>query len=131
MYGSRIASERKRLGWTQNDLSKLLGVGRTAVAMIETNKASLDIGRLVDLGAHGVDILFVLTGMPGRQAAGKLVDWELCLSITKHVQTWANKRGLQLAPANEAMLVKNLYLQLAEQGKIDPQVLKDTLQIAA
>jgi hypothetical protein len=131
MYGSRIASERKRLGWTQNDLSKLLGVGRTAVAMIETNKASLDIGRLVDLGAHGVDILFVLTGMPGRQAAGKLVDWELCLSITKHVQTWANKRGLQLAPANEAMLVKNLYLQLAEQGKLDPQVLKDTLQIAA
>jgi transcriptional regulator with XRE-family HTH domain len=131
MYGPRIAAERKRLGWTQNDLGTMLGIGRTAVAMIETGKASLDIARLVDLGAHGVDILFVLTGMSGRQAAGKLIDWELCLSIAKHVQAWANDRGIELPHANEAMLVKNLYLQLANQGKLDPQVLADTLQIAA
>lgn len=131
MYGQRIAAERKRLGLTQNELGTLLGIGRTAVAMIETNKASLDISRLVELGAHGFDILFVLSGMPGRQAAGKLLDWELCLSIAKHVQTWAKQREVHLPPSNEAMLVKNLYIQLADQGKLDPQVLADTLQIAA
>ncbi len=130
MYGQRIAAERKRLGLTQHELATFLGVGRTAVAMIETGKASLDIGRLVELGVSGFDILFVLTGMPGSQAAGKLLNWELCLSITKHVQKWADQRGTQLPSAIEAMLVKSIYMQVANQGILDPQVLADTLQIA-
>jgi len=131
MYGQRVAAERKRLGLTQRELAALLGVGRTAVAMIETGKASLDINRLVELGASGFDILFVLTGMPGRQAAGKLLNWELCLSIAKHVQKWTDQRGTQLPSMSEAMLVKNIYMQVADQGILDPQVLADTLQIAA
>lgn len=130
MYGQRIAAERKRLGLTQHELATLLGIGRTAVAMIETGKASFDISRLVKLGATGFDILFVLTGMPGHQAAGKLLDWELCLAIAKHVQKWADQRGTQLPSAKEAMLVKNIYVQVADQGILDPQVLADTLQIA-
>ncbi len=109
----------------------LLGIGRSAVGMIETDQASLDAQRLANLGSEGFDVLYVLSGEPGRVAAGRLVDWELCVQITQRVDTWARGRGIVLAEEKKALVVKHLYLQLAARGQIDDSAVAETLSMAA
>ena len=74
MIGTRLANERKRLGLTQLEVGAKLGIGRSAVGMIETNQAPLDVQRLVQLGVEGFDVLKILTGEHGVVAAGRIVD---------------------------------------------------------
>jgi hypothetical protein len=131
MFGSRLASERKRLGLTQREVGTKLGIGRSAVGMIETDQAPLDAQRLVQLGAEGFDVLYVLSGEVGRVAAGRLIDWELCVRIAQRVDTWAQSRGLHLPDAKKAIVVKHLYLQLAARGQVDESILAETLSMAA
>ena len=75
MFGNRLATERKRLGFTQKDVGERLGIGRSAVGMIETDHAPLDAERLVNLGSDGFDVLYILSGgaRQGRcRKAGRL-----------------------------------------------------------
>jgi transcriptional regulator with XRE-family HTH domain len=130
-FGFRLAAERKRLGFTQKAVGLLLGIGRSAVGMIETDQASLDAQRLANLGSEGFDVLYVLSGEPGGVAAGRLVDWELCVQITQRVDTWARGRGIVLAEEKKALVVKHLYLQLAARGQMDDSAVAETLSMAA
>lgn len=131
MFGLRLASERKRLGMTQKELGERLGIGRSAIGMIETDRAPVDAARLVDLGSDGFDVLYVLAGERGKVAAGRMIDWELCLSIVYKVQAWQKRRGVSFPPEKEAMVIKHLYLQVAERGRIDSATLEETLRMAA
>lgn len=131
MFGTRLAAERKRLELTQREVGTKLGIGRSAVGMIETDQAPLDAQRLVQLGAEGFDVLYVLSGEVGQVAAGRLIDWELCVRIAQRVDTWAQSRGLHLPDVKKAIVVKHLYLQLAARGQVDESILAETLSMAA
>lgn len=131
MFGSRLAQERKRLGLNQRDLADRMGVGRSAVGMIETDRSPLDAERLVNLGAHGFDVLYVLTGERGDVAAGRLLDWDLCIAISQRVNEWSKRRGVRLSNEKMAALVKLLYLQAALRGALDDSTFDESMRIAA
>lgn len=131
MFGTRIADERRRLGWSQKDLGERLGIGRSAVGMIETDRAPFDAERLVHLGADGLDVLYVLTGEPGNVAAGRLIDWDLCLAITQRVQDWSKRRGVRIPQDKLPIVIKLLYLQAALRGGLDDRTFDEAMRIAA
>lgn len=131
MFGLRLSSERRRLGLSQQKVADLLGISRSAVGMLETDRASLEVQRLLQLGQSGYDVLKVLTDEPGRVAAGRILDWNLCVEVTERVSAWEHARGLQLPPDKKALVVKHLYLRFAALGRVDELSLDETLQVAA
>jgi transcriptional regulator with XRE-family HTH domain len=131
MFGLRLSSERRRLGLSQQNVADLLGLCRSAVGMLETDRASLEVQRLLQLGQSGYDVLKVLTDEPGQVAAGRILDWNLCVEVNNRVSAWEHARGLQLPPDKKALVVKHLYLRFAALGRVDELALDETLQVAA
>ena len=131
MFGIRLSSERRRLGLSQQKVAELLGVSRSAVGMLETDRASLEVQRLLQLGQSGFDVLKILTDEPGRVAAGRILDWNLCVEVTERVSACEHARGLRLPPDKKALVVKHLYLRFAALGRVDELALGETLQVAA
>lgn len=114
MFGKRLAQERKRLGLSQESLAPFLSITRSALAMIETDRAPLDVERLVDLAAKvGVDPIYVLTGDPSHVAASKLMDWDLVMQIQKGINGWCKKQKIALTPEEQTLTVKILYDQFS------------------
>jgi transcriptional regulator with XRE-family HTH domain len=131
MFGERFAAERRRLKMTQQAVAEVLGLGRTAVAMIESGAGSLNADRLVQLGAHGFDVLKVLTGEPSQVAAGQLLNWKLAVEISSGVDEWAHSRGISLPAEKKALILKHLYARFATRGDVDVATLGEMLQVAA
>lgn len=131
MFGPRLAAERKRLKLSQQQVADLLQVSRSVVGMIETDQTSLGIERLLLLGSHGFDVLKVLTDEPGYTAAGRLLNWQLCMLISDRVDAWARSRGVDLPPEKKAIIVKHLYLQFSARDQIDEVALGEVLRMAA
>ena len=131
MFGARLAAERKRLGLSQKKLAEWIGIGRSAIGMIETDRAPLDAQRLVDLGADGFDVLFVLTGEPSKVAAAQLIDWDLALAVLQKVRDWSGRRGLTIPAEKQALLVKYLYIHVAQRGRVDEEAMDELLRMAA
>jgi transcriptional regulator with XRE-family HTH domain len=131
MFGIRLAAERKRLKLSQREVAEKLNVSRAVIAMIETDQTSLGAERLLELGAHGFDVLKVLTDEPGQTAAARMLNWELALKISAEVDEWALTRGIKIRPEKKPLLVKHLYLQFAAREQIDVAVLTETLQMVA
>lgn len=130
MIGRRLSQERKRLKLNQADVAALLGMSRSMISMLESDHTRLDVGRLLILGHSGFDVLKVLTDEPGQVASGRLLNWELCLSIAEHVDTWLRVRGVEMAKEKKAIVTKHLYLQFAARGQINEAVLNETLMMA-
>lgn len=131
MFGLRLAAERKRLKLSQQQIADRLGVARSMVSMLETDQTSLEANRLLALGSMGFDVLKVLTDEPGQVAAGRMLDWRLCVEISERVDAWAKARGLRLPPEKKSIIFKHLYLQFAARGHLDEAALSETLQMAA
>lgn len=131
MLGKRLAEERRRLGLSQHVLSTIMGFGRSALAMVETGKTPIDAQRLIDLGEHGVDVIYVLTGEKSALAASRLIDWALVESILRGIRRWSNKRGITLTAEKEALVLKLLYTRFAAAGVIDEDGIEETLRLAA
>lgn len=131
MFGLRLSAERRRLGLSQQKVADLLGVSRSAIAMLETDRAGLELVRLLRLGEYGYDVMKLLTDEPEQVAAGRILDWNLCTRITERVNEWEQARGLQLPAEKKALVVKHLYLRCAPLGQIDELALDETLQVAA
>jgi transcriptional regulator with XRE-family HTH domain len=131
MFGLRLAAERKRLKLNQLQVADLLGVSRSVIAMTETEQTALGAERLLELGSHGFDVLKILTDEPGQTAAGRLLNWQLCLTISDRVDAWTKSKGIKLSNEKKAIVVKHLYLQFAARGQVDEAALDETLQMAA
>jgi len=131
MFGERLASERKRLGLGQQQVADLLSVSRPTISMLETGRACLDVQRLLVLGTHGFDVLKVLTGEPAQVAAGRVMDWNLCMIVADRVDAWVRARGIRLSAEKREIVVKHLYLQFAGRGHIDEAIIDETLKVAA
>ncbi|AJC15153.1 transcriptional regulator [Pandoraea sputorum] len=63
--GSRLKAERKRLGINQSDFSAIAGVQKNAQSNYESNVRSPDANYLAAIARAGVDVSFVVTGVPG------------------------------------------------------------------
>lgn len=129
--GKRIAEERRRLRWTQQQLADQLDLGRSAVAMLETGRSQPDVPKLMELEREGFDVLFVLTGERSELAAARYLNWSLLQAISDAVRRWSETRGVALPTEKEWLVVRSLYERFAAEGVIDGKILDTTLQIAA
>lgn len=132
MFGKRLAIERQRLGLSQATLAPILGISRSALAMIETDRAPLDVLRLINLAEKvGLDPIYVLTGEPSRVAASKLMDWDLVAAIQRGVHAWCSTHQLELSPEKQTLVLKILYERFSKlEGDIS-EGLSDALRLAA
>lgn len=65
--GQRIATLRDRMGWTQDQLSKLLGISRAALSHYEKNRREPDfktLTKLADIFHVSIDYLIGRTNNP-------------------------------------------------------------------
>lgn len=62
LVASRLLEERERLGLTQADFARRGGVGRTTQINYEAGQTSPPASYLLQLAAHGLDVVYVLTG---------------------------------------------------------------------
>lgn len=60
--GARLREERQRLGLNGADFGALASIGQRSLYRYEANERSPDAVFLAALAAHGVDVLYVLTG---------------------------------------------------------------------
>lgn len=78
-FSDRLRAERTRLGLSQTDFSALGGVGREAQVNYEKGARSPDVNYLTALIPHGVDVHFLLTGVPQIHAGKAFAEHELRL----------------------------------------------------
>lgn len=63
-FGRRLKEERKRLGFNQTDFASQGGVQKNAQSNYESDVRQPDANYLAAIAAIGVDVAYVLTGMP-------------------------------------------------------------------
>lgn len=66
--GGRLAKERDLKGWSQTVCGQLGGVTKQTQIKYELNQSSPDSDYLSRLHGHGVDVMFVLTGVRDQSA---------------------------------------------------------------
>lgn len=62
LIGGRLASERERLGYTQQQIAQLLGVAIEPYADMETGAADLTAFAMARLHGSGFDVYYIITG---------------------------------------------------------------------
>lgn len=132
MFGNRLSLERRRLGLSQAAFAPHLGITRSALAMIETDRAPLDVARLTDLAEKvGIDPIYVLTGEPSRVAASKLLDWDLVLAIQTGIHAWCAEHKITLSAHKQTLVLKILYERFSKSDGDIREGLNDALRLAA
>lgn len=126
----RLGIERRRLGWTQNELAERLEVSRSIIALMEGGQSPIYVERLLALEAQGFDVPFVLWGTRSKAWAGELLDWALLAEIKGGIRDWCESRGVRLKPEKEAALEKLLYKHFIDQGRVSKEGLEDALALA-
>ncbi|MBP7242929.1 hypothetical protein [Amaricoccus sp.] len=61
-FGARLREERRRLGLSQSAFGALAGVKKNAQFNYEADRRAADARYLTAAAAHGVDVLYLLTG---------------------------------------------------------------------
>lgn len=77
--GERLREERVRLGLKQEEFAQFGGVNRNTQGSYEKNERTPDLNYLSAIAVHGVDVLFVVTGIRLLAAAGSLSPLETTL----------------------------------------------------
>ena len=75
--GERLLQERARFGLTQTEMARRGGVGISTYSSYESGNSSPKAENLQQWAAHGVDVLYVITGTQGT--GGLLPADELAL----------------------------------------------------
>ena len=132
MFGNRLSLERRRLGLSQAAIATYLGISRSALAMIETDRAPLDLVRLTGLAEKvGLDPIYILTGEPSRVAASKLLDWDLVLAIQTGIHTWCAEHKIILSADKQTLVLKILYERFSKADGDISEGLNDALRLTA
>lgn len=66
--GTRLRSERERLGLSQADFAERTGIHRNTLVRYETDKRELGTGYIETLRSSGADVDYVLFGLPDADA---------------------------------------------------------------
>ena len=111
--GSRLSAERERLGFGQELFAEMIGKSRRTLTAWENDEQAPNAHVLIAMAAHGVDVLYVLTGQRGLDTVGALSAEEAALVD--------NYRAA--GPAHQASL-RQVGAAFAEQGQRKEQARK-------
>lgn len=104
--GERLREERLRLGLKQEEFALLGGVNRNTQGSYEKNERTPDLHYLSAISVHGVDVLFVVTGVRLLAAAGSLSPMELSLLEAFRTLTESDQDTLTRMAAGLAAMSK-------------------------
>lgn len=74
--GERLREERSRLGFKQEEFAQIGGVNRNTQGSYERGDRSPDANYLAAIAAHGVDLLYVVTGVRSPQPTDSITAEE-------------------------------------------------------
>lgn len=105
--GERLKEERSRLGFSQTDLAKVGGVGKSTQINYEKGSGSPDANYLAAVREQGVDVLYVISGMRTPEKADSFTHEET--ELIKHVRLLPDEERagmLRLVSALSATVTK-------------------------
>lgn len=129
LYGSRIRSERVRLGYTQVKWAKACDVSKTSQVSYEAGTYKPDVAYLSHAVALGADPLYLLVGRRTSAAIAAEFDWDLAEDIMANIDTWAADKAKPPPTATRVRLLKLFYSQFAGNGTIDRGDLQKSLAL--
>jgi transcriptional regulator with XRE-family HTH domain len=125
-FGKKLKTERQRLGLTQAAFAELGSVSKVTQAAYEADATRPDIAYLAKLAEAGVDILWVATGR--RASPG--VDWDLIEELLDLIDEWASERKKLPTRAERIDLLRVLYSQFVQEGRVDPSAAAAVFRLA-
>ena len=130
-YGSRLRSERSRLGITQTLLASAGGVSKPTQVAYEADTYVPDLSYLDGISTTGVDRIFVVTGKTTSQFVTENFDWRLHQEVVEVVMELSDELGVQLPAAKLSGLVRILYEKHAAGEALLPEVVSQYLRLVA
>jgi transcriptional regulator with XRE-family HTH domain len=129
--GRRLLEERKRLALNQEALGAKANVSRAAQATYESGKTPPDIIYMALVGEAGVDVGYVLSGRRGPEVGGDLLDWTLAGQLLAGIEDFAQDEGILIPADKKIALLRVLYRQAAREQRVDAEMLRDMIRLAA
>lgn len=120
--GERLREERIRLGFSQDDFSKQVGITRKTLFGYETGIRSPDAGSLATWAKIGVDALYVITGVRSQAVSAPYSPITPSSVSDKKAAEDTGEYDTKLRNRREEAFLK-LYNSLSEEAKQD--ILKD------
>lgn len=100
--GARLAAERKRLGFNQEQLAERCGVSKTSQVNYETGKRSPDIPYLTAAMQLGIDVMYVIGGAKQNESSDQTYLSVPLLNVRasagggaiNHTEAYSEEQGL-------------------------------------
>jgi transcriptional regulator with XRE-family HTH domain len=125
-FGKKLKTERQRLGLTQAAFAERGGVSKVTQAAYESDATRPDVAYLSRLADAGVDILWITTGR--RASLG--IDWDLIDELLELIDEWASERKKAPSRAERKDLLRVLYSQFIQEGRIDTSAAAAVFRLA-
>ena len=130
-YGSRLRSERNRLGITQTQLASAGGISKPTQVAYESDTYVPDLQYLERISSADVDKIFVVTGKTTSQFVTEHFDWKLHQEVVEVVMELSDELGVQLPAVKLSGLVRILYEKHAAGEALLPEVVSQYLRLVA
>ena len=129
--GNRLSEERRRLNLSQERLAIAMKIGRSAVAMIETDRTGLAAEHFSALEGLGIDVTYVQSGTKKADAIAEDINWQLIEGILDALQKWSTVNKVKLTPKKTTQALKILYADFAAKERFDSKRVDDLMAFAA
>ncbi|MEX3968222.1 helix-turn-helix domain-containing protein [Paraburkholderia sp. EG286B] len=126
-FGSRLAEERDRLGFTQGNIAEWTGINRKTQSAYEKEQRYPDAGYLMTLIEHGVDVAYLLTGK--RAARYGAVDEQLLQKVFATIEASISDTGIPVDVEKKAKLFALVYQASSETGQVDPLIVRKAISL--
>jgi transcriptional regulator with XRE-family HTH domain len=159
MIGERIAEERKRLGMSQADFAKAIGVSLSSQKRYEKGEISPSVTYLTAAKKQGVNVSYLIEPtseeiyhavcLRAYEKAKKHsvyspeadknyrdlqtptdLDGPLLLALLEGLEATLQSKVVALAPAKKAQMVVMLYRAFKAVGKIDQKMIEEAIALA-
>lgn len=158
MIGQRIAEERRRLGLSQADFAKAVGVSISTQKRYEIGDASPGTNYLLSARKIGVDLNYLLDvearcdeivrdayrkqgAIQGdklpcdpselEEAISLVLEYGLLMDVIEGLESALQSSGLSMTPAKKAKSVVMLYRASKASGKVDRLMIEEVVTLAA
>jgi len=115
--GSRLVTERKRLGLNQTDFADKGGVKKGSQINYEKDQRNPDSNYLAGIAAAGADISFIITGQsapedeprPSGESPNAVLNVDLLLQCLQLLEEALSEAGATLEPRGQRVWTEGMY----------------------
>jgi transcriptional regulator with XRE-family HTH domain len=129
--GSRLKSERKRLGYTQADFAKKTSVSSGSQFGYESGARAPDATYLIHARNLGLDINYVLFGSKGKSKEFDSSWWEVHDEILHTIEKWLEMNEISLQFDKKMELLRLFLSQINNLEEVDSSFINHTLSLVS